>query len=174
MTVAKADTLARVVLRRASAAVPLPRHADQHVAGLHRSGHHGSGQHSAEQRSAADDLQQEDGLFALPGAPGPYILHLSRQAGRLQLDVCDCDERRLRLLVVSLRPLLRIITEYRQLIEAFEDALVGPDAERIKTIDMGRRGLHDEGARLLIDRLAGKVRLDFETARRLFALIALL
>jgi len=154
MTAGRTDTLIDVVLTAGGSACLPPHHDDQ--------------------RQAASDIGQEGSLFALPGQPGPYILHLSMHEGRLQFDVRDREDRPLRLLVLSLRPLRRIISEYRLLIDAYETALGGHNATQLQTIDMGRRGLHDEGARLVIDRLRGKAELDVSTARRLFALIALL
>ena len=112
--------------------------------------------------------------FAPLGLVGPFVLHLSAQGGRLGLEVRDTAERTLRVVVLALSPFRRVIKEYGFLVESYASAMEEGHTARVQTIDMGRRGLHDEGAALLIERLRGKIDLDFETARRLFTLVWLL
>ena len=81
----------------------------------------------------------------------------------------------LRAIILALGPFRRLIKDYIMVVESHELAVVSGDGEaRIQAIDMGRRGLHNEGAELLISRLEGRVGLDHETARRLFTLICAL
>ncbi len=112
--------------------------------------------------------------FAPAGLVGPFILYLSAEGGRLTLEVRDADDRPLRAFMFSLGAFRRLIKDYRLLVESYENAMAEGHAARVQAIDMGRRGLHDEGAELLIARLRGKIELDFETARRLFTLVCLL
>ncbi len=112
--------------------------------------------------------------FAPVGLTGPFILHLSVRAGRLTLEVRDAEERPLRVLGLALGPFRRVIKDYGLLVESYEDAMAEGHTARVQTIDMGRRGLHDDGANLIIERLRGKIDLDFETARRLFTLVCVL
>ena len=127
-----------------------------------------------------DDLQQaitdlqRDSFFALGGHSGPYVLSLSVQGRSLALDVRHETGEPVRVIGLALGPFRRIIKDYRLLIDAYDAALADSNAFRIQAIDMGRRGLHNEGATMMIDRLAGKIEIDFETGRRLFTLVCLL
>lgn len=127
-----------------------------------------------EDRDQAIADLQSSASFAPVGLVGPFIIHLSLAGGRLLLDVCDADDHRLRLFVFALSPFRRLIKDYQLLVESHEQAIHGARPQIIQTIDMGRRGLHDEGARLMIERLAGKIAIDFDTARRLFTLVTVL
>ncbi len=122
---------------------------------------------------AIADLQSA-ASFAPVGLVGPFVIHLSLAGGRLLLDVRDTDDRRLRLFIFSLGPFRRLIKDYQLLVDSHEQATQGAHLQAIQTIDMGRRGLHDEGATLMIERLAGKIAIDFDTARRLFTLVTVL
>jgi len=95
--------------------------------------------------------------------------------GRLILDIRDAEDKALHALVLALGPFRRLIKDYHLVVESHEKAVSeGGSEQRIQAIDMGRRGLHNEGATLLVDRLAGRIDLDFETARRLFTLVCAL
>jgi uncharacterized protein (UPF0262 family) len=109
-------------------------------------------------------------------APGPFALHLAVREGRLVLDIRDAaDDAPLRAFVLALGPFRRLIKDYHMIVESHERAVTeGGHEARIQAIDMGRRGLHNEGATLLEERLRGRVALDFETARRLFTLVCAL
>ena len=76
--------------------------------------------------------------------------------------------------MLSLTPLKRIMKDYFLVCDSYYQAIRTAPPSRIQAIDMGRRGLHDEGSRILIERLDGKITLDFDTARRLFTLICAL
>lgn len=112
-----------------------------------------------------------DGL----GQTGPYALNLLLRDGRLVFDIRDAADRPLRAIALALGPFRRLIKDYQLVVESHERTLAegGPEA-RVQAIDMGRRGLHNEGAELLVERLKGRVALDFETARRLFTLVCAL
>ena len=113
--------------------------------------------------------------FALDGRyDGPYKLHLSIVEDRLALEVGNETEDRLMTHLLSLTPFKRIMKDYFIVCDSYYEAIKSAPPSRIQAIDMGRRGLHDEGSRILLERLAGKVNVDFDTARRLFTLICAL
>ncbi|MBI2235008.1 MAG: UPF0262 family protein [Micavibrio aeruginosavorus] len=118
----------------------------------------------------------DDAVFrpANTASPGPYDLSLSIQDGRLVLEMAEQDGTPLPALVLSVRPYTRLIRDYFMLIESYEKIRVTGTACQLEPIDMARRGLHNEGADLLIERLEGKIALDHPTARRLFTLICAL
>ena len=113
----------------------------------------------------------EGGHSALPG---PFVLHLSVQEGRLAFDIRSEDGCLLVLHLLSLSPFRGLIKDYQMLVDSHIKAVEEGREARIQAIDMGRRGLHNEGAELLIRRLEGKVVIDHETARRLFTLVCVL
>jgi uncharacterized protein (UPF0262 family) len=107
--------------------------------------------------------------------PGPYSLHLAVREGRLVFDIRDARDAPLHVLALALGPFRRLIKDYHMVVQSHEQAVMeGSSETSVQTIDMGRRGLHNEGAELLVARLAGRVALDFETARRLFTLVCAL
>ncbi len=130
--------------------------------------------HQREDRERAIADLRISASFVPVGLVGPFVLHVCLDGGRLLLDVRDADECRLRLFVLSLAPFRRLIKDYQLLVESYEQAIRGGRPQVIQTIDMGRRGLHDEGAAIMIERLGGKIAIDFETARRLFTLVCVL
>lgn len=105
---------------------------------------------------------------------GPFVLHLSIQEGRLALDIRDAGDRPLVGFGLALGPFRRLIKDYELLVDSYENAVAEGREARIQAIDMGRRGLHNEGASLLIERLKGKVEMDLDTARRLFTLLCVM
>ena len=116
----------------------------------------------------------KDNAFRPDGAEaGPYSLKLSTADNRLVLDIAGPGfERRL---LLSMSPLRGVIKDYFMLCDSYYDALrKAATPGRIEALDMGRRGLHNEAAAILRDRLAGKVEIDGETARRLFTLVCAL
>ena len=133
----------------------------------------------ADRAQAVADLEAEN-RFALCGKdghlapPGPYVLHLSIQEGRLVFDVRDPDEAPLTALALSLSPFRGLIKDYQMLVESHMLAIEEGREQKIQAIDMGRRGLHNEGAALLQDRLENKASIDHQTARRLFTLVCVL
>ncbi len=113
--------------------------------------------------------------FKLPGRDnGPYRLELALSEDRLQFKVSDESELPLATHNLPVSSLRRILKDYFIVLDSYYQAIRNAQPSKIEAIDVGRRGLHDEGAQILLDRLAGKIELDFETARRLFTLIAAL
>jgi uncharacterized protein (UPF0262 family) len=117
----------------------------------------------------------EGNSFSVEGRDdGPYTLKLSVLEERLVFDIGNETKPSVATHVLSLGPFKRVLKDYFILCDSYYQAIRTAPPSRIQAIDMGRRGLHDEGSRLLADRLAGKIALDFDTARRLFTLICAL
>jgi uncharacterized protein (UPF0262 family) len=117
----------------------------------------------------------ESNLFSLPGHDGgPYALTLAMIENKLSLDIRSVAGETLIVHVLSLTPFRRVLRDYFLICESYYAAIKTSSPTQIEAIDMGRRGLHDEAAQLLMERLDGKVEIDFNTARRLFTLIAAL
>lgn len=115
----------------------------------------------------------EDNRFAPDGAQaGPFDLRISLIENRLALDITGSAYERRHLL--SLSPFRTVVRDYRMVCESYYEAIRHATPSRIEALDMGRRGLHDEGSALLKTRLEGKVEIDLDTARRLFTLICAL
>ena len=117
----------------------------------------------------------ERNSFAVPGHDrGPYRLTIALHEKKLMLRVSDENGARVIAHLLSLTPLRRVVRDYFMLCDSYYGAIRTRSAAEIEAIDMGRRGLHDEAAALLAKRLQGKIEIDFDTARRLFTLIAAL
>jgi uncharacterized protein (UPF0262 family) len=118
----------------------------------------------------------ESNHFALAGRDdGPYTLDLSVVEDRLVFAVAqEADPQDAFAFVLSLTPLRRILKDYFIVCESYYQAIRTAPPSRIQAIDMGRRSLHDEGSKVLIERLKGKITVDNDTARRLFTLICAL
>ena len=118
----------------------------------------------------------EQNLFAPAGhdGSGPFTLHIGITGNRLMFDIRREDGAPVVAHLLSLTPFRRIVKDYFMICDSYYQALRTATPDKIEAIDMGRRGIHDEGSRTLQERLKGKVRLDFETARRLFTLITVL
>jgi uncharacterized protein (UPF0262 family) len=116
----------------------------------------------------------EDNDFALHGVPGPYRLHLGVFEQRLLFSVHDEHDGKLRDVVLSLTPFRKIVKDYFLVCESYYAAIKKLGTSQIEALDMGRRGLHNEGSEVLRERLAGKIEIDLDTARRLFTLICAL
>jgi uncharacterized protein (UPF0262 family) len=127
-----------------------------------------------EQETALKDLLQNNHFKPLNLQDGPYDLDLSIQEGRLVLQIRSITGQDLNSYVLSVKPYRRLIEDYFLMIRSHEKARLEGRQEKLEAIDMGRRGLHNEGAQLLIDRLQDKIEIDFETARRFFTLICVL
>lgn len=105
---------------------------------------------------------------------GPYTLHLSMAENRLVFDIRLADGTPVTAHLLSMTPFRKIVKDYFLICDSYYAAIRTASPDRIEAIDMGRRGLHDEGSNILIDRLKDKVSIDFDTARRLFTLICVL
>jgi len=118
----------------------------------------------------------EDNHFAPLGDQddGPYRLKLSLIDKRLMLEISRENGEWVTTHILSLTPFRRLVKDYFLLCESYYEAIRSSSASRIEALDMGRRGLHNEGAQTLLDRLEGKIMLDFRTARRLFTLLCVL
>ena len=113
--------------------------------------------------------------FALEGHDGgPYTLHLSLADNRLVFTVGDIDRAPIQHVMLSLSPFRRLVKDYFLICESYYQAIKTQPASKIEAIDMGRRGIHDEGSQLLMERLKGKIAVDLPTARRLFTLLCAL
>lgn len=127
-----------------------------------------------EQKVAIFDLLEENQFIPAGGFSGPYNLHLRIEEDRLIFDVRNEAEGPLSEITLSAKSFRRIIKDYFLVCESYFDAIKTKAPSQIEAIDMGRRGLHNEGADLLRDRLDGKAEVDLDTARRLFTLICVL
>lgn len=132
-----------------------------------------------ERRVALFDLMEANS-FALPirddrDVPqGPYNLGLSIRDKRLVFDVSSSGGAPAAAFHLSLSPFRQVVKDYFQICKSYFDAVKSLPPSQIETIDMARRGIHNEGARILQERLEGKVLVDDDTARRLFTLICVL
>lgn len=115
-----------------------------------------------------------DGAIDIPNHVGPYVLRLALRDGRLLLGASDAEGGVALAFGLALGRIRRLLRDYDVLVESHETAVQEGREARIQAIDMGRRGLHNEAAAHLRERLAGRVALDLDTARRLFTLIAVL
>jgi uncharacterized protein (UPF0262 family) len=128
-----------------------------------------------ERKIAIYDLLDQNYFAPLGEESGPYRVLLGVAEGnRLVIDIKDIEGAPLRTVRLSLKPLRRVVRDYFQICESYFDALKKRTVQRLETIDMARRGLHNEGAALLTERLDGKIEVDIDTARRLFTLICVL
>lgn len=127
-----------------------------------------------ERAVAIYDLIEQNSFAPAGHAGGPYALHLSMAENRLVFDVRLADGAPLVAHLFSLTPFRRIVKDYFMICESYYQAIRTATPSQIEAIDMGRRGLHNEGSELLKERLKDKVDVDFDTARRLFTLISVL
>jgi uncharacterized protein (UPF0262 family) len=127
------------------------------------------------ERSAAMRDLLADNVFTPVGRGGTlFHLRLSVVEGRLVFDIRDTSGSSVVTHILSVTPLSRVVRDYFVVCEAYYAAVGSASPAQFEAIDMGRRGLHDEGAELLSDRLKGKIELDHATARCLFTLVAAL
>ena len=117
------------------------------------------------------DLLEENFFELVDGPSGPYNLHLSVEENRLLFGVCNEADYSVGEFSLPISNFRSIIRDYFVVCDSYYDAIKRLSPSQIEAIDMGRRGLHNDGAQLLIDRLAGKASFDFDTARRLFTLV---
>jgi uncharacterized protein (UPF0262 family) len=131
-----------------------------------------------ERRIAIFDLLEDNVFRPLRDYPdgyaGPYNLHLGVEEGRLVLVLSREDRSALETLILSLGTLRRPIKDYFAICDSYYEAIRNATPQQIETVDMARRGIHNDAAELLKERLGGKIEVDFNTARRLFTLICVL
>ncbi len=132
-----------------------------------------------ERKVAIFDLL-EDNSFVLPKRDdrpvpdGPYKMNLSIRDKRLVFDLLTEADDKAAEFHLSLSPFRQVVKDYFQICESYFDAVKNLPPSQIETIDMARRGIHNEGSRVLQERLEGKAEIDSDTARRLFTLICVL
>jgi len=128
----------------------------------------------ADRAQAVADLEAENHFAPAAQPDVQSVLHLSIQEGRLVFDIHDEADKRIVALGLAMGPFKMLIKDYQMLLDSYEGAVAEGREAKIQAIDMGRRGLHNEGAELMRARLEGKVAIDFATARRLFTLVCAL
>jgi uncharacterized protein (UPF0262 family) len=131
-----------------------------------------------ERAVAIYDLIEENSFTPVGHDGGPYALYLSLADNRLVFDIkLAAGEPAGEPVVVhmlSLNTFKKIVKDYFMICDSYYQAIRTATPDRIEAIDMGRRGIHDEGSRILQDQIKRKVEVDFDTARRLFTLICVL
>nr|WP_295468458.1 UPF0262 family protein [Mesorhizobium sp.] len=128
-----------------------------------------------ERAVAIFDLVEENSFRPVTDTgEGPYKLKLSLVEARLVFAISRENGEPVVTHILSLTPFRRIVKDYYMICESYYDAIRTSSPSQIEAIDMGRRGLHNEGSQTLMDRLAGKIEVDFDTARRLFTLVCVL
>jgi len=127
-----------------------------------------------ERRIAIYDLLEANSFQPVGEFEGPYNVLMGMEENRLVLSIRNSDNDPLTRVLVPLMPFRRIIKDYFTICESYFQAIKSAQPSKIEAIDMGRRGLHNEGSDLLRERLSDKIVVDNETARRLFTLICIL
>ncbi|MEM0984760.1 MAG: UPF0262 family protein [Pseudomonadota bacterium] len=127
-----------------------------------------------ERRVAIFDLIEENSFTVEGHDTGPYRLFLSLQERKLVFDIRAEDGTNVHTFILSLSPFRSVIRDYFMICESYYDAIRNQSPHQIEAIDMARRGVHNEGSELVAERLEGKVKVDFDTTRRLFTLICAL
>jgi uncharacterized protein (UPF0262 family) len=127
-----------------------------------------------ERAVAIYDLLEDNSFAPIDHEGGPYALHLSIAENRLVFDIRNEGGTPVMAHLFSLTPLRRIVKDYFLICDSYYKAIRTSTPSQIEAIDMGRRGLHNEGSELLMERLKEKIAVDFDTARRLFTLICVL
>ncbi len=127
-----------------------------------------------ERAVAIYDLLEDNNFAPVGHEGGPFALHLSISENRLVFDIRRPDQTPVVAHLLSLTPMRRIVKDYFMICDSYYKAIRTATPSQIEAIDMGRRGLHNDGSTLLQERLKDKIELDFDTARRLFTLICVL
>lgn len=128
----------------------------------------------ADREQAVHDLQTDNEFYPVAHPRLQSILHLYIQEGRLVFDIRDAEDQPVQAVMLAMGPFKMLIKDYQMLLDSYAGAIAEGREAKIQAIDMGRRGLHNEGAELMASRLEGKVVIDFQTARRLFTLVCVL
>lgn len=129
---------------------------------------------AGERDRAMADLKETSHFQPLNDKNGPYRLDISLQDQRLVFKIKNADGANLPMLILSMKPYKRIIQDYFLMIESYEQVRVEGNHQKLEPIDMARRGLHNEAADMMRERLADKITIDHDTARRIFTLICAL
>ena len=128
-----------------------------------------------ERAVAIFDLIEENSFTPIGDTgDGPYRLKLSLVEKRLVFDIFREDGKWVTTHILSLTPFRRIVKDYYMICDSYYEAIRSATPTKIEAIDMGRRGLHNDGSNTLRERLYGKIDIDFKTARRLFTLLCVL
>ena len=127
-----------------------------------------------ERAVAIFDLLEENHFKPVGHAGGPYKLTLSIIEKRLVFDITLENGEKVATHILSLTPFRRIVKDYFMICDSYYEAIKSASPAKIEAIDMGRRGVHNEGSQTLQERLKGKIEMDFDTARRLFTLFCVL
>jgi uncharacterized protein (UPF0262 family) len=127
-----------------------------------------------EREVAIYDLIEQNSFAPVGHEGGPYALHLGIDANRLVFDIRNEDGSPVVAHLLSLTPLRRIVKDYYLICDSYYQAIRTATPDKIEAIDMGRRGIHNDGSNILMERLKDKVAIDIDTARRLFTLICVL
>jgi uncharacterized protein (UPF0262 family) len=127
-----------------------------------------------ERAVAIYDLLEENHFAPESHKGGPYTLRLRIAENRLVFDIKTAKGEVVMAHLLSMTPFRRIVKDYFMICDSYYQAIRTATPDRIEALDMGRRAIHDEGSHLLMERLKRKVKVDFDTARRLFTLICVL
>ena len=127
-----------------------------------------------ERAVAIFDLIEENTFEPLGHPGGPYRLNISLLDSKLVFAIRTEGGENVATHILSLTPFRRIVKDYFLICESYYQAIRSSTPSQIEAIDMGRRGIHNEGSQTLMDRLSGKIKFDFDTARRLFTLVCVL
>jgi uncharacterized protein (UPF0262 family) len=127
-----------------------------------------------ERAVAIYDLLEKNSFAPVDHEDGPYTLHLSITGARLSFAIRREDGAPVVTHLLSLAPLRSVVKDYFLICDSYYAAIRTATPDKIEALDMGRRGLHNDGSTLLMERLKNKVRVDFDTARRLFTLVCVL
>ncbi|MAY62175.1 MAG: hypothetical protein CML29_08175 [Rhizobiales bacterium] len=127
-----------------------------------------------ERAVAIFDLLEENSFAPVGHREGPYKLNLSLVDSKLVFSILTGKDEPVATHILSLTPFRRIVKDYFMICESYYAAIRSSTPSQIEAIDMGRRGVHNEGSQTLKDRLEGKIEMDFDTARRLFTLVCVL
>jgi uncharacterized protein (UPF0262 family) len=127
-----------------------------------------------ERQIAISDLLVENSFCPVSTLDGPFHLHLSVTENRLMFDIRDATDTPLEQVVMPLSPFRKIVKDYFMICGSYYSAVRDASPSKIEAIDMGRRGVHNEGGEKLRERLAERIAVDLNTARRLFTLLCVL
>jgi uncharacterized protein (UPF0262 family) len=127
-----------------------------------------------ERAIAIYDLLEENSFRPAGHQGGPYALNIGISGSRLVFDIRETDGSPVIAHMLSLAPFRRIVKDYFVVCDSYYAAIRTSTPDRIEALDIGRRAMHDEGSRILMERLKRKVEFDFDTARRLFTLLTVL